>query len=219
MRRGAIILCGGQSSRMGRDKASLPFGPEVMLQRVIRLMVEVIDPQSVVVVAAAEQQLPPLPPEIIVARDDRPGRGPLEGLAAGLDAIRADVDAVYVTSCDAPLLVPAFVAQMFAFLGDHEIAVPSDGEHFHPLAAVYRPSVLIHVRRLLQQNRLQVRLLLDEADTRSVSIDQLRAVDPELRTLINLNHAADYEHALKLAGFLPDKIDDDLKRSNRSPFT
>ena len=43
MRRGAIILCGGASSRMGRDKAWLPFGPdEVMLQRVVRLVGEVV---------------------------------------------------------------------------------------------------------------------------------------------------------------------------------
>ena len=44
MRRGAIILCGGKSSRMGRDKATLPFGPELMLQRVVRLIGEVVEP-------------------------------------------------------------------------------------------------------------------------------------------------------------------------------
>src|SRR3954471_1243536 len=86
MGRGALILCGGKSSRMGRDKATLPFGPELMLQRVVRLLSEVIEPRNLVVVAAPEQRLPPLSPEIVVARDHREGRGPLEGLLAGLDA-------------------------------------------------------------------------------------------------------------------------------------
>ena len=59
---GAIVLCGGMSRRMGRPKAWLPFGPdEVMLQRVVRLVREVVGP--VVVVAAPEQELPMLPGE------------------------------------------------------------------------------------------------------------------------------------------------------------
>ena len=86
-------------------------------------------------------------------------------------------------------------------LGDHEIAVPLDGEFFHPLAAVYRPSVRQHVQRLLLADRLRPRFLFDEAKTRSVSIDELRAVDPELHTLVNLNHPQDYESALSIAGF------------------
>ena len=186
---------------MGRDKATLPFGPELMLQRVIRLVGEIVDCHRIVVVAAPGQLLPPLPPEVTVTHDHRQGRGPLEGLSAGLGAAHGDVDAAYVTSCDVPLLVPAFMAKMFELLGDHEIAVPLDGEFFHPLAAVYRPSVRNHVQRLLYADRLRPRFLFDAAKTRSVSIDELRAVDPELHTLINLNHPQDYESALKIAGF------------------
>lgn len=201
MRPGAIILCGGKSSRMGRDKATLPFGPECMLQRVVRLVSEVVPPVSIVVVAAPSQVLPDLPAAVRVARDERQDRGPLEGLAAGLRALAGQVDAVYATSCDVPLLVPAFVARMFDLLGEHQIAVPRDGEHHHPLAAVYRASVLPAVQKLLDADRLRPRFLFDEVDTREVPVEELRRIDPTLSTLENLNRPGDYRAALMAAGF------------------
>ena len=82
MQTGGIILCGGHSSRMGLPKLTLPFGPELMLQRVVRILHEVVEP--IVVVRAADQELPPLPSSVIVAEDRRVSRGPLEGLQAGL---------------------------------------------------------------------------------------------------------------------------------------
>src|SRR3954471_20287396 len=87
MGRGALILCGGKSSRMGRDKATLQFGPELMLQRVVRLMSDVVGPAEITVVAAPNQSLPELPAAVRVARDNREFRGPIEGLATGLREI------------------------------------------------------------------------------------------------------------------------------------
>jgi molybdenum cofactor guanylyltransferase len=200
MHPGAIVLCGGRSTRMGRDKATLPFGPEVLLQRVVRLLSDVVEARDIVVVAAVGQALPELPADVIFAQDQHPQRGPLEGLAAGLHVVPNRIDAVYVTSCDVPLLEPAFVRRMLDLLEDHDIAVPRDGEHHHPLAAVYRPSVLPAVQRLLAADRLRPRFLFDEVPTREVPVDDLRDVDPELRTLLNLNRPEDYAAALRLAG-------------------
>jgi molybdopterin-guanine dinucleotide biosynthesis protein A len=90
---------------------------------------------------------------------------------------------------------------MFELLGDFDIAVPFDGEHHHPLAAVYRPTVLAHVQRLLDSGRMRPRFLFDEVPTREILADELRAVDPQLSTLENLNYQADYLAALSAAGF------------------
>lgn len=200
MRRGAIILCGGKSSRMGRDKGSLPFGPEQMLQRVVRLVSEVVEIQNLVVVAAPGQSLPALPAGVLVAQDSREYRGPLEGLATGLSALGDRVDAAYATGCDVPLLVPAFVDQMFKSLGDYDIAVPCDGQYHHPLAAVYRPVVLAKIHELLAAERLRPRFLFDEVRTREIPVDDLHGVDPQLMTLKNLNSPEDYASALAAAG-------------------
>src|SRR6188472_4226302 len=77
-----IVLAGGRSTRMGTSKAWMPFGPETMLQRVVRLLGDVVDP--IVVVAADGQDLPVLRPGVRIIRDEREGRGPLEALRAGL---------------------------------------------------------------------------------------------------------------------------------------
>jgi molybdenum cofactor guanylyltransferase len=199
MRRGAIVLCGGRSSRMGLPKATLPFGPELMLARVVRLVSGEVE--RIVVVAAPDQELPSLAAGISIVRDRREGRGPLEGLAAGLAALQDHADAAYVTSCDVPLLAPEFVARMFELLGEHEIVVPKDDEFHHPLAAVYRVSILPRVEALLAADRLRPFFLFQESDTREVPVAELRCVDSELASLENCNHPADYLRALAQVGF------------------
>jgi molybdopterin-guanine dinucleotide biosynthesis protein A len=196
--KGAIVLCGGKSSRMGQDKATLPFGPEQMLQRIVRLISQVVDSSGIVVVAADGQRLPELPATITVTRDECPGRGPLEGIAAGLKAMPSSIDAVYATSCDVPLLKPQFVNRMFEHLGSSQIAVPFDGQYHHPLASVYRTSILPIVNGLLESQELRPRALFARVETVLVAVDSLREVDPSLSTLMNLNSPQDYEAALKL---------------------
>src|SRR5207245_8002145 len=94
-RTAGIVLCGGQSSRMGRLKAWLPFGDELMLPRVVRLLSDAVSP--IVVVAAPEQVVPPLPADVQVVRDEEKGRGRLQGLLAGLTALRGGADAAYLS--------------------------------------------------------------------------------------------------------------------------
>ena len=198
MTAGGIVLCGGKSTRMGSSKALLPFGPETMLQRVVRLLGTVASP--LVAVAAPEQELPELPPAVIVTRDEREDRGPLEGLHAGLKALPADVELAYVTSCDVPLLVPKFVERMVHLLGDDDIAVMEIDGFAHPLSAVYRRRTLPFVEALLAADRLRVAFLFDAVKTRRVQPAEMIAVDPQLSTLRNLNTREDYLEAVRRAG-------------------
>lgn len=194
---GGIVLAGGKSTRMGTSKALLPFGPETMLQRVVRILSGVVSP--IVVVAAADQELPALPDEVIVTRDEREARGPLEGLRAGLKALPGDVDAAYVTSCDVPLLVPGFVTQMLDLARDHDVAVMEIDGFPHPLSAVYRRTTLPHVEDLLAHDRLRPVFLFERVKTRRVQPAEITS-DPDLLTLRNLNTREEYEQALALAG-------------------
>jgi molybdopterin-guanine dinucleotide biosynthesis protein A len=198
MNTGGIILCGGRSTRMGTSKALLPFGPETMLQRVYRLLATVVSP--IVVVAAADQPLPDLPPEVVVTRDEHEGRGPLEGLRAGLKALPETVESAYVTSCDVPLLVPDFARHMIDLLAEHEIAVMEIDGFPHPLSAVYRRRTLPHVEALLEQNRLRPVFLFEAVSTRRVQPEEMTSADPALLTLRNLNTQEDYREALAIAG-------------------
>src|SRR3989442_1363542 len=100
LRTAGIVLCGGQSSRMGKPKAWLPFGGEIMLPRVVRLLSEAVT--VVIVVAAPGQDVPDLVAGVDVVRDPERGRGPLQGLEAGLEALRGRAEAAYLSSCDVP---------------------------------------------------------------------------------------------------------------------
>ena len=195
---GGIVLCGGKSTRMGVPKATLPFGTETMVQRVVRLLGTVVSP--VIVVAARGQSLPALPDEVRVARDEREARGPLEGIRAGLSALPASTDAAYITSCDVPLLVPAFVERMIDLMGDHDIAVMEVDGFPHPLSAIYRRDTLPHIERLLAGDRLRPVFLFEAVRTRRVKPEEMTVVDPELKTLRNLNTPEDYRAALADAG-------------------
>ena len=189
---GGIVLCGGWSSRMGRPKAWLPFAGELMLPRVVRLLSEVVSP--VVVVAAPGQDVPPLPADVAIVRDEIEGRGPLQGLLAGLTALDGQVEAAYLSSCDVPFLRPAFVRRMVEFLGDDEVCVPHVDGYYHPLAAVYRVSVRPLVYEMLELGRLRPVYLFEQATKRVVTADEL----PDVESLRNLNTPEDYQAACGL---------------------
>jgi molybdenum cofactor guanylyltransferase len=186
---------------MGAPKATLPFGGETMLQRVVRILGTAVCP--IVVVAARGQALPALPERLIITRDEREAKGPLEGIRAGLSALPPSVEAAYVTSCDVPLLVPAFVERLIDLMGDHDIAVVETDGFAHPLSAVYRRATLPHVESLLAADRLRPVFLFDAVRTRRVAAEDMRSVDPALGTLRNLNTPEDYRAALADAGIPP----------------
>jgi molybdopterin-guanine dinucleotide biosynthesis protein A len=180
---------------MGRPKAWLPFAGEIMLPRVVRLLGEVVSP--IVVVAAPDQEVPPLPAGVEIVRDDVEGQGPLRGLSAGLTALRGQVEGVYLSSCDVPFLVPAFLRRMIELLGEHTICVPEVGGYRHPLAGVYRVEVAETARQLLEQGRMRVAFLFEAVATRIVGPEELAEVDPEFQSLRNLNTPEEYEAAVR----------------------
>jgi molybdenum cofactor guanylyltransferase len=195
---GGIVLAGGQSRRMGTAKAMLPFGPETMLARVVRIVGEVAAP--VVVVAANGQALPPLGANTVLVRDSQPDCGPLEGMAAGLRHL-TDLNIVFITGCDTPLLRPAFIRRVAAMLDQHHDAtVPVIDNLPQPLAGVYRPMVLAEVETMLSAGERRLIDLLDRIRVQPINAEDLRDSDPELWSLRNLNTPADYQEALAAAG-------------------
>ncbi|MFQ5719653.1 MAG: NTP transferase domain-containing protein [Acidobacteriota bacterium] len=188
---------------MGRPKALLPVGGRTMLERVLDRLERGLrrlpggKQPPLVVVAAAGQDLPTLPAHVGVTRDEVAEQGPLQGIAAGLAALEDRTDVVFVSSCDAPLLVPAFVSYLCGRLepGD-DIVLPRAGGRTHPLAGVYRPRVLPRVRWLLAAGQRRPFFLFEAVATRVVEADDLRRVDPDLDSLANVNTPEEYRAVL-----------------------
>ena len=195
----AIILCGGESLRMGRPKAWLPFGPEPLLARVVRRAAAEVG--RVVVVAGPGQDLPPIPEGVRVVRDPVGGRGPLQGLAAGLEASEGGASFAYLSAVDAPSLAPGWIARLADLIEDADLAMPSARGFLHPLAALYRVSaVLPVVRSLLEHDALKISEIGRRVKTRVVRAEELVDIDPDLETLRNMNTPEDYRAALRRAG-------------------
>lgn len=192
----AIVLCGGGSRRMGCDKLALDFHGEPMLLRVVRLLREAPAVGPIACVAAKNQLLPDLPHKVLLARDRQDDCGPLEGLATGLHAT-SDADAVFMTTCDAPLLVPALPNHLASMLGEFDAVVPRIEEQLYPLTAVYRPTVQTIADARLARGQRRVIDFVAELNARYVAVDELRAADPELLSLRNCNTMEEYRALLE----------------------
>ena len=201
MRTAGIVLAGGRSTRMGRPKATLDWHGSTLVRRAVGIVGRVVD-GPVVVVRAHGQELPALPADVEIAQDAREARGPLQGIAAGLEAIGDRADAVFVCGVDAPLLHPALVRHVIASLADDDDVVLPQAHGFpHPLAAAYRTTVAQHLHDLLDEDRLGTRPLLQRCRVRCLDEAALLAdrtvaqLDPELHSLANLNEPAEYDAA------------------------
>jgi len=200
-RTAGIVLAGGRSQRMGTPKAALEWHGSTLLRRAAGLVGRAVD-APVVVVRAPGQQLPDMPADIEIVEDAREGRGPLQGIVAGLQQIADRADVVYVTGVDAPLLHPAFVRCVLRSLRDEdEIAVPHAHGFAQPLAAAYRTSIAPRLEELIEQDRLVTRALLAGPHVRELHPAALladaavAANDPDLDSLLNLNAPQDYRAA------------------------
>jgi molybdopterin-guanine dinucleotide biosynthesis protein A len=174
---------------MGAEKALLEWHGSTMLRRVSGILQRVAEP--VVVVHAAGQALPDLP-EVERVADARAGRGPVEGIAAGMRALHGRCEAVFVSATDVPMLHPDFVRGLAAALDGHDVAVPVAAGRDHPLEAVYRLSLLPRVERLLADGQLRAMALLDGPRVLRLEGDEL--VEP--RSLRNVNTPEQYRDAL-----------------------
>jgi molybdopterin-guanine dinucleotide biosynthesis protein A len=181
---------------MGSPKPGLDWHGSTLLRRVTGILARAVLPGPVVVVSALGQTLPALTAAIEIVTDARPGRGPLQGLAAGLAAICDRARVAYVSSVDVPLLHPAFVRAIVASAldGDVDAVVSEVGGHRHPLAAAYRVSVRGLVDELLSENQLALGALLDRCRVRRLVGTEL----PAPYSVMNLNEPGDYERALAL---------------------
>jgi molybdopterin-guanine dinucleotide biosynthesis protein A len=190
MERAAIVLCGGRSRRMGRDKWSLPFGPGTLLDHVVARVRPAVD--EIVVVAREGQDV--TTGETIV-RDPAEGLGPLAGLVAGLDAVRARK--AYLAACDTPFVTAEVVRRLFELADGHRIAMPVVDGYAMTTCAVYDRSVLGAARTMVLAGRLRPADLLDACGGRRVAPDEL----PDGDVYRNCNTPEEYRAALRAAGY------------------
>jgi molybdenum cofactor guanylyltransferase len=185
-----VILAGGLSRRMGRDKASLPAGGGTLVEHLARRLAPVVDETII----AGGSDRPDLSGVRIVG-DRHLGLGPLAGMHAGLSAARHPH--VWVVACDLPDVEPAIGALLRRLSPGYEAVVPRiDGEP-QGVCAMYAQVLASRIEAILDAGERSIKTLLGESKVRYVTPEELREVDPELRSFRNINTPADYQAWLK----------------------
>ncbi len=153
-----VVLAGGRSSRMGTPKAALEWHGSTLLRRTVGILARATG-GPVVVVRAPGQDLPELPPDVEVVDDPREGKGPVQGLAAGLGALIDRADVAFVSSTDMPFLHPAFVRRVLRAVHEGaDVGLPVARGYPQPLAAAYRTKLAPVAERLVAGGPAAARL-------------------------------------------------------------
>lgn len=195
-----VVLVGGRSSRMGTPKANLDWHGSTLLYRTTALLARCVH-GPVVAVAAPDQELPDLPPDVEVVRDPAEGRGPLQGIAAGLTAVADLVPVAFICSTDMPFLHPAYIARVLTCLEDAEVALPHVRGFRQPLAAAYRTHLGARADELIAAGARKPGELFAITAVRDVTESDLLADrgvathDAALQSVRNLNTGEEYAAA------------------------
>jgi molybdopterin-guanine dinucleotide biosynthesis protein A len=197
-----VVLAGGRSSRMGRPKAALEWHGSTLLHRTAAVVARAVG-GPVVVVRAPGQELPALPAGVDTVADPVEGLGPMQGVAAGLGAVRDRAEVAFVCSTDLPFLHPAYVRRVLRGLADPavDLVLPTVRGFRQPLAAGYRTALTGLIEAQLAEGNLRPGMLLkhctaDQPDDAALLADPAVArTDPRLDSVQNVNTPEEYEQA------------------------
>src|SRR3989338_10622941 len=142
-----IILAGGQSTRMGKDKAHLPWGDRTLIEH----MIETLRPVTDEIIVAAKDAAPLSHLHARVVEDLVLGAHALGGLYTGLTL--AVHERCFVCACDAPLLNPALIQFLIRQAEGWDLVIPRTREGLQPLHAVYRKPVLPAIEEQLRMQQ------------------------------------------------------------------
>jgi molybdopterin-guanine dinucleotide biosynthesis protein A len=177
----AAVMAGGRSRRMGQDKAWLDVGDgRAIVRRVVDVLADVADE---VLIVANDGRYGTL--GVRVVPDRFPEGGVLGGIATGVGA--ATHDRVLIAACDMPFLEPAVFRLLVARCADVDVVMPKVGDDFETLHALYTKACLPAMERALAAGKMRVISFFPDVRVRVLGEEELRAVDPELRSFTNVN--------------------------------
>jgi len=185
-----VILVGGKSRRMGRDKAFLQIAGKPLFERVLEVFRESFDLLLLVGDRAerfARFGLPVLP-------DIYPGSA-LGGLYTGLR--HAETQHIFVSSCDLPFPNRDILIFLCSLRDGFDAVVPNTTQGFEPLFAVYSKSCLGPMRSLLESGNMCVYDFYPQVRVRYLQGEELTHLDRDGRSFVNINSPEEFEKLRK----------------------
>jgi molybdopterin-guanine dinucleotide biosynthesis protein A len=196
LRLSAVILAGGRSARMGAAKAALKFGALTMLERIVA---ELAREFSDIVVVAAPAEVDPIATALKarIIHDEVAYAGPVGALARGLRAAAHGI--VFACSCDLPMLNAKVARSLCAMLPGFDAVMPQVGGKLQPLHAAYARSAAIDaLEKMIAANEQRLTEIAAFLKVRIVPESELRKLDANLASFLNVNTPDDYRRALAM---------------------
>ncbi|WP_300157241.1 molybdenum cofactor guanylyltransferase [Solidesulfovibrio sp.] len=194
-----VLLAGGKSARMGRDKSFVPLAGRPMIEVVAGRIAAIFGEKPLLVADRPDRYSHlDLPVVVDVYRE----RGPLGGIHAALAA--GSAPACFVFACDMPFLDAPLIAAMRRMADGHDAVAPRHGSRVEPLHAIYRASCLPLLESMLREGRGRLAEALARLRVRYVSERLVRACSPDLRVFTNVNTPAELGAIAALAPYNPE---------------
>lgn len=193
----SIVLAGGKSLRLGRDKVSEKVGGESLIQRVVDRLTPLSS--ELVVVIAQGQSRPKLDSniELKVVSDIYPGCGSMGGIYTGLAA--ASSFHSLAVACDMPFLVAPLLRYLMGLAPDYDIVIPRTEKGLEPLHAVYSKNCLAPMKSLMQRGKLRIAEFFAQVRVRFVEKEEIDRFDPQRLSFLNVNTLLELERARLIA--------------------
>jgi molybdopterin-guanine dinucleotide biosynthesis protein A len=179
---------------MGQNKALLPFKGQPLIRRVVDRVQLVADELLITTNEPELYQFLNLP----MFTDLLPGTGALGGLYTALSA--ASNPLVAVIACDMPFVSAGLLEYERDLCGvESDVVIPRLGSGWEPLHAIYRrETCLPQIRKALEENRLRMDSWFGEVHIRSLLEEEIRRIDPDLRSFLNINTPEEFKQAEQL---------------------
>ena len=193
---GYVILAGGQSKRLGRDKIKEIIGDKTLLERVISTLS--VFNGEVTLVLAENSPSPDVSryPQVKIVRDLYPGKGMIGGIVTGLSLSRHDYN--LVVAADMPFLNSRLLRFLVDITDGNDLVAYRKESNFEPLHAVYSRNCLPILAEVMQKN-LRIIELAQRVKVRYLTDEELTRFDPDNRSFFNINTAADLDIANKIS--------------------
>lgn len=204
------VLAGGDSTRMGTNKALLPFGGVRIIEGIIRK----IRPLFAEILIVANEPDPYAYLGVPIFPDQVRGKGPLGGIYSAV--LHSASPQTFCVACDMPLLNPAVVAYLRDTAMGYDVVVPRTPDGYQPLHAIYSKACLAHIASMIRNDRLKIDQLFSAVRVRVVMAEELRPMDSVLGCFVNINTREELEAAARLAAGGKDDIRQ--RQGQRGPF-
>jgi molybdopterin-guanine dinucleotide biosynthesis protein A len=180
-----VILAGGKSTRYGANKAFAEVQGSRLIDRVVQVMDSLFKPLLLVTNTPQEYAYLDLP----MVEDIIKGLGPIGGIHTGLETISDE--AGFFVACDMPYLNETLLRHMVSLREDFDAVIPRVGWMLEPLHALYTKKCLIAIRESFRLKEYQIMRFFQKIRARYVDEEELRGIDPELKSFFNVNKPED----------------------------